>query len=85
MARPDFNPDSAVEFWDMTNRQDWHVCEITQQGMSSRVYTPGPAYVDQEELIIAFDQEVLKALGHSSVDPWQSDALVRRVTDRVRG
>ncbi|MGH9692525.1 MAG: aromatic ring-hydroxylating oxygenase subunit alpha, partial [Bryobacteraceae bacterium] len=24
--RPDFNPDDAVEFWDMTNRQDWHVC-----------------------------------------------------------
>jgi Rieske 2Fe-2S family protein len=22
-----YNPDDAVEFWDMTNRQDWHVCE----------------------------------------------------------
>lgn len=65
MAQPDFNPNDAVEFWDMTNRQDWHVCEITQQGVSSRVYTPGPAYVDHERLIAAFDQEVLKALGHN--------------------
>ncbi len=65
MAQPEFDPSPAVEFWDMTNRQDWHVCEITQQGVSSRVYTPGPAYVGQENLIAAFDQEVLKALGHN--------------------
>jgi Rieske 2Fe-2S family protein len=68
MAQPDFNPRGAVEFWDMTNRQDWHVCEITQQGVSSRVYTPGPAYIGQEDLIAAFDQEVLNALGHQSLN-----------------
>ena len=68
ITQPDFDPSSAVEFWDMTNRQDWHVCEITQQGVSSRVYTPGPAYVGQEDLIVAFDQEVLKALGHQSLN-----------------
>ncbi|HYN87128.1 MAG TPA: aromatic ring-hydroxylating dioxygenase subunit alpha, partial [Ardenticatenaceae bacterium] len=27
MARDDFDPEDAVEFWDMTNRQDWHACE----------------------------------------------------------
>ncbi len=68
MARPDFDPSPAVEFWDMTNREDWHVCEITQEGVGSRVYTPGPAYVEQENLIAAFDREVLKALGHPPVD-----------------
>jgi Rieske 2Fe-2S family protein len=68
IAQPDFDPGGAVEFWDMTNRQDWHVCEITQQGVSSRVYTPGPANIEQEELIAAFDQEVLKALGHQSLN-----------------
>ena len=26
----------------MTNRQDWHVCELSQAGISSRAYTPGP-------------------------------------------
>src|SRR3989440_1385361 len=33
--RPDFQPDDAIEFWDMTNRQDWHVCELSDQGISS--------------------------------------------------
>ncbi|MBE7552332.1 MAG: aromatic ring-hydroxylating dioxygenase subunit alpha [Anaerolineales bacterium] len=68
MVQPDFDAAPAVEFWDMTNREDWHVCEITQAGVSSRVYTPGPAYVGQEDLIVAFDQEVLKALGHHSLN-----------------
>ena len=30
MAHDNFDPSPAVEFWDMTNRQDWHVCEISQ-------------------------------------------------------
>jgi Rieske 2Fe-2S family protein len=29
---PGYNPDDAVAFWDMTNKQDWHVCELSQQG-----------------------------------------------------
>jgi len=52
----------AVEFWDRTNRQDWHVCELAQQGVSSRAYVPGP-YSVQESLLAAFDREVLAALG----------------------
>src|SRR5438093_1289226 len=39
--RNDFDPDDAVEFWDMVNRQDWHVCELSQQGISSSAYEPG--------------------------------------------
>ena len=42
IAQPDFDPSGAVEFWDMTNRQDWHVCELSQLGLGSRAYTPGP-------------------------------------------
>lgn len=64
MARPDFNSDGAVEFWDMTNRQDWHVCELSQLGLVSRAYTPGP-YSAAESLLAAFDREVLRALGES--------------------
>jgi Rieske 2Fe-2S family protein len=52
----------AVGFWDVTNRQDWHVCELAQQGVSSRAYTPGP-YATQESLLAAFDRELLAALG----------------------
>ena len=30
--QPDFDPSDAIDFWDLTNRQDWHVCELQQQG-----------------------------------------------------
>ena len=59
VARPDFNPADAVDFWDMTNRQDWHVCELSQAGISSRAYTPGP-YSNREDLLFAFDQLIVK-------------------------
>src|SRR6266516_815651 len=36
--RTDFHPDDAIEFWDMTNRQDWHVCKFSQQGIASPAY-----------------------------------------------
>ena len=42
MGRPDFDPSDAVGFWDMTNRQDWKVCELSHAGIQSRAYVPGP-------------------------------------------
>lgn len=65
MAQPGFDAADAVEFWDMTNRQDWHICGETQIGMRSRMYRPGKLQSDQELLPAAFDAEVLKALGHA--------------------
>lgn len=41
VARPDFDPSDAVDFWDLTNRQDWHVCELAWQGTQSGGYTKG--------------------------------------------
>ncbi len=61
VARPDFDPSDAVEFWDTTNRQDWRVCELSQLGVSSRAYAPGP-YAHAEGLLWAFDQEYLQRL-----------------------
>jgi Rieske 2Fe-2S family protein len=59
--RPDFKPDDAIEFWDMTNKQDWHVCELSQQGIASRVYEPGP-YSSRESIPAAWDREYLRHL-----------------------
>ena len=59
---PDFNPDDAIEFWDMTNKQDWHVCELSQQGIGSRAYRPGP-YGPRETIPAAWDRFYLKVLG----------------------
>jgi glycine betaine catabolism A len=41
IAKSDFNPADAVEFWDLINRQDWAICERVQQGLSSRVHKFG--------------------------------------------
>jgi Rieske 2Fe-2S family protein len=57
--RSDFHPDDAVEFWDMTNKQDWHVCELSQQGIASRAYQPGP-YSPRESIPAAWDREYLR-------------------------
>ena len=55
---PDFNPQDAIEFWDVTNKQDWHVCELSQQGIASRAYEPGP-YSSRESIPAAWDREYL--------------------------
>ena len=57
--RDDFNPDDAIGFWDMVNKQDWHVCELSQQGIASRAYKPGP-YSARESIPAAWDREYLR-------------------------
>ena len=58
-GRDDFRPEDAVEFWDVTNKQDWHVCELSQQGIASRAYQPGP-YSPRETIPAAWDREYLR-------------------------
>jgi Rieske 2Fe-2S family protein len=59
MAKPGFDPADALAFWDMTNRQDWHVCELSQLGIASRGYSPGP-YSNREDLLYAFDRFIVE-------------------------
>ena len=59
LAQSGFNASDAIEFWDMTNRQDWHVCELSQAGIASRAYTPGP-YSNREDLLYAFDNMIVE-------------------------
>jgi glycine betaine catabolism A len=59
VSDPSYNPDDAIEFWDMTNKQDWHVCELSQQGIASRAYQPGP-YSPRESIPAAWDREYLR-------------------------
>jgi Rieske 2Fe-2S family protein len=60
-AKPDFDLRDAIDFWDLTNRQDWHVCEQAQAGISSRGYRPGP-YSNREDLLYAFDRFIVETL-----------------------
>ena len=41
IAKPDFDPADAVDFWDLVNRQDWAVCERVQSGIGARVHEHG--------------------------------------------
>ncbi len=62
MEVPHFDPSDAVDFWDVTNRQDWHVSELTQLGLKSRAYAPGP-YSNAEGLLGAFDRHYQHVIG----------------------
>jgi glycine betaine catabolism A len=59
LARADFGASDVIDFWDLTNRQDWHVCELSQAGISSRAYVPGP-YSNREDLLYAFDRMIVR-------------------------
>ena len=54
IAAPDFDPSEPIEFWDLTNRQDWHVCELQQRGTRSRSWVAG-RYSNNEPSVQAFD------------------------------
>ena len=66
MAADGFDPGDAVSFWDQVNREDWHVCNLTQRGMASSGFVPG-RYTLQEDDVHDFDvmvaQRYLEARG----------------------
>jgi len=59
---PASNLADAIEFWDLTNRQDWDIVAQSQLGISSRRYAPGP-YSARESIPAAWDREYLKQMG----------------------
>ena len=75
IAAPGFDPSDAVAFWDLTNRQDWHVCELQQQGTRSRSWVAG-RYSNQEPSVHAFDL--------MAVDRYAGDGGCSRRTVRLR-
>jgi Rieske 2Fe-2S family protein len=60
-----FNPQDAIAFWDVTNRQDWDIVARSQLGISSRRYSPGP-YSPRESIPAAWDREYLRAMGRTA-------------------
>jgi Rieske 2Fe-2S family protein len=61
IAAPGFDPAPAIEFWDLTNRQDWELCANAQKGIASSAWEPGP-YSELESQLAAFDRQYLSAL-----------------------
>ncbi len=52
----------AMEFWDMTNRQDWHICELAHRGSKTLGYTQG-RYSGEEEVVHLVDRYYLQRMG----------------------
>ncbi|NOT07609.1 MAG: aromatic ring-hydroxylating dioxygenase subunit alpha [Gemmatimonadales bacterium] len=61
-GRADFNPQDAIDFWDVTNRQDWRITEESHLGIKSRRYQPGP-YSARESIPAAWDRAYLELIG----------------------
>jgi Rieske 2Fe-2S family protein len=60
IVRDDFDPSYAVDFWDVTNRQDWNACEGVQRGLASRGYRPGP-FSMKEDAVQQFVHHIARA------------------------
>lgn len=67
VARDDFDPSDAVDFWHLTNEQDWALCERAQKGVRSRGYAPA-RYQGLEETIYFFDNWYLRAMDPALAD-----------------
>jgi Rieske 2Fe-2S family protein len=68
IAKPDFDPSDAVDFWDVVNRQDWAICESVQQGMHSRVHHHG-YYAPMEDFSLDIRRYVTERLGLTTDRP----------------
>jgi Rieske 2Fe-2S family protein len=92
MARADFDPSDAVDFWDLTNRQDWEVCALQQRGTASAAYTAG-RYALMEDMVHAFDLMLADGYAQDGVttrfaprhDKWREATVAAAGADPLRG
>jgi glycine betaine catabolism A len=59
----DYTLDRLLPIWDLTNKQDWTICEDQQAGVSSRAYLPGPYSRIRERNVAHFLDWYLSELG----------------------
>jgi Rieske 2Fe-2S family protein len=75
VAREAFDPSYAIDFWDVTNRQDWSACEGVQRGVQSRGYRPGP-FSEAEDAVKGFVGFVGRAYRRGSLPSGLGRAMV---------
>ena len=72
--RDGFDPAYAVEFWDITNRQDWSACEGVQRGARGTGYRQGPLSEPEGnvwQFISVVAKGYLDGLARGPVPSWQ--------------
>jgi phenylpropionate dioxygenase-like ring-hydroxylating dioxygenase large terminal subunit len=65
--KPGFDPGYAVEFWDITNQQDWGACESVQRGLSSPHAIAGPLSPDEDAV---YQYVTMVARGYRGESVW---------------
>jgi len=66
MAKPEFDPYDAIEFWNLVNKQDWAICERVQSGMKSRYFHYG-YYAPMEDASLDIRRYIASRLGPDAV------------------
>jgi Rieske 2Fe-2S family protein len=51
---------AAVEFWDITNKQDWAACESVARGLASPHFQPGP-FAPNEDAVVQLVSMIARA------------------------
>ena len=74
LERPGFDPGYAVDFWDITNRQDWAACESVQRGLSSPQARPGPLSPDEDGV---YQFVTLVARGYQGQPVWDAGTVIK--------
>ncbi|MFL6132124.1 MAG: SRPBCC family protein, partial [Nocardioidaceae bacterium] len=58
----------AVDFWEVTNRQDWAACESVQRGLESPHFRPGP-FAPNEDAVASLVRTISRAYAAGSFVP----------------
>ena len=69
LSQPGFDPGYAVEFWDLTNRQDWRACESVQRGLSLPHAKAGPLSPDEDGVYLFVTMVARGYLGQPAREP----------------
>jgi Rieske 2Fe-2S family protein len=78
VERPGFDPSYAIDFWDLTNRQDWSACESVQRGLTSPHAKPGPLS-PQEDAV--YQYVTMVARGYQGQRIWNKGSATHVVAD----
>lgn len=80
LEREDFDPTYAIEFWDVTNHQDWAACESVQRGLESEHAIPG-LLSQSEEGVYQFVTMVARGYGGLPLTAGQASTAVRALAE----
>lgn len=82
--REGFDPAYAVDFWDLTNRQDWAACESVQRGLASPQSVPGPL-APEEDGVYQFVSRIARAYAGLGASDDARPSLVTQPADDPLG